>query len=371
MPYRAPAFHEKVVIGVELEGYTILLPRYEISRKMAFHRKGVGERGERFVRDWSIGTEYNSRPFNTIREGLFLLKTGLRKYNTQLYGSTSSPRRGRQIFLVGGWRDRFAGAHIHLSIAGRKMSFADAKRLAAHLHDHLPLLIAMTANSPVWADRIGEVASHRVIKGSKKYFHPISRRTLSNKAFDEMTFSNRRRKTKPPTLEIRVMDSNIPEYIMAAACVVKAASLASLRRRPIANNVTYFQYLRGRQDAARRGMRSRLCWNGEWMPATEYLDRVIWAYRRELAEMDIPQEIWVVFKMLKKGFNGSHMLYRAAVNAHRRHPQTWQRRFARLYVNAINSILGGNSLLRFIHELRLQAPHVSRVWLGRRQLRLL
>ena len=32
------------------------------------------------MRDTSIGSEYVSRPFHTVREALFLLKSGLRKY---------------------------------------------------------------------------------------------------------------------------------------------------------------------------------------------------------------------------------------------------------------------------------------------------
>ena len=85
----------RIVMGVELEAYTIQLPAFEVSRRMAFPRKGVGESGERFGRDDSIGTEYNSRPFVTLREGLFLLKAGLRKYNRALYRSRSPTRASR------------------------------------------------------------------------------------------------------------------------------------------------------------------------------------------------------------------------------------------------------------------------------------
>ena len=50
----------------------------------------------------SIGSEYNSRPFETIRESLFLLKTGLRKYLRTLY-RTHAPMRDHVVpLLVGG-----------------------------------------------------------------------------------------------------------------------------------------------------------------------------------------------------------------------------------------------------------------------------
>jgi len=363
-------FHEKIVMGVELEGYTILIPRHEISRKMAFRRKGVGEKGERFTRDWSIGTEYNSRPFSTIREGLFLLKTGLRKYNSRLYRSQSKSNQSRQIFLVGGWRDRFAGTHVHLSVAGHKFSMTETQKLASYIHDHLPLLIAMGANSPVWSDEITENASNRVLKGSKIYFRPITRRGLKCQEFDEMTF-NKGRKLKPATLEIRVMDSNIPEYVLATACVIKACSLVWLRRKKPVNQLTHFQYMRSRLEAAKRGMKARLCWNGKWMSAAEYLDRFVWAHRSELKAMDVPQEIWSTLKLLKKGINGSWILHKAASKAYAEHPQTWQKRFAKNYVKAVDHLLSGNSLLSFIKILGLKTPSISNVWLGRERLKLL
>ena len=245
------SFHRKIVMGVELEGYSILTPEYTVSRKIARHRPGTSEKGERFTRDWSIGTEYNSRPFSTLREGFFLLKTGLRKYNTELYRSKKKSVHGRQIFLVGGWNDRFAGAHIHLSLADRKLKLTEARKIAAYLHDHMPLVIALSANSPVWADKITEYASNRVLKGSKKYFRPILRNGLSIREFDEMTFS-KGRVTKPATLEIRMMDSNIPEFVIASACVIKALVLAYLRRKKIANSLTSYRYLRSRTEAARK-----------------------------------------------------------------------------------------------------------------------
>ncbi|MFA7000843.1 MAG: hypothetical protein WC352_01675, partial [Candidatus Omnitrophota bacterium] len=363
-------FHRKIVMGVELEGYTILKPNYIISRKMAFHRRGTGEKGERFSRDWSIGTEYNSRPFTSIREGFFLLKTGLRKYNTTLYRQKSRSRKGRQLLLVGGWNDRFAGTHIHISLADRSLKFQEARKMAAYLHDHLPLVMAIMANSPVWDDRITSVASNRILKGSKKYFHPILRDGLTKREFDEIIYSHGR-VTKPPTLEIRGMDSNLPEFVMAAACILKASLLAYLRRKKAANVLSHYRYLRSRQDAAHKGMRARLCWNDEWLPATEYLDRFFWVHRKELKEMDIPYEILTVFKLLKKGINGGTLVGDAARKAYETHPQTWQKRFAKRYDKAIQLILSGNSLAEFMQEMKLKLPDLAGVWLGRKNMGLL
>ncbi len=361
--------HERIMMGVELECYNIVTPDYRITRELAFPRPGVSERGERFGRDWSIGTEYNSRPFKTIREGLFLLKAGLRKYRRHLYRSKSRSRKGNQILLVGGWRDRFAGAHIHLSVVGEKLTKEDARHLTWHLHDHIPLLVAMGANSPVWADELTHVASNRIARASSIYFKPIPRNRITSRSTDELLYS-RGRKTKPPTIELRVMDSNVPEFVMAAACVIKAVALAWLAGKGAANRIPQSVYLKTRAEAAHRGMLAMLSWNGERMRASRYLDRIVWNFRDEFADMDIPQDLWTAMKLLKKGYNGSRILLEAARLAHKEHPQTWQRRFAKRYVGAIDHLLSGHSILDFAERLHVEVPDISDTWLGRRRLRL-
>lgn len=356
-------------MGIELEAYTIRVPEHRISREMAFPRKGLSERGERFGRDWSIGTEYNSRPFATIREGLFLVKAGLRKYSHHLYRTRSPSRKRRQLLFVGGWRDRYAGAHIHLSVAEHKLTKDEARRLAYHLHDLIPLLIAMGTNSPVWADELTEVASNRILDASRIYFRPIKRNELTSRSMDEMLFS-RGRKTKPPTVELRVLDSNLPEFVLAAGVVVKAAMMGWLARKPAANVIPHAAYLRSRENAARHGMAASLCWNGRWMPAKQALDRFVWAYRDELFLMDIPQEVWLALKLLKKGIGGSTLIARAARQSQEEHPPTWQKRFAKQYVRALDELLAGNSLLDFARRLGVDLPDLDDTWLGRKGLKL-
>ena len=360
---------EPISLGVELESYTILAPDHQISRQMAFPRKGVGERGERFGRDASVGTEYNGRPFSTIREGFFLLKAGLRKYSLKLYRTKSESRKRRQLLLVGGWRDRFAGAHVHIGMADPELTQERAQHLAYHLHDHIPLLVAVMANSPVWGDELTAIASNRVERASKIYFHPTSRRRLTTREMDEITYS-RARKTKPATLELRVMDSNIPEFVMVAACIIKAAALAWRAGRKASNVIPHGPYLKARGDAARRGMKARLCWNGEWLTVRSYLDRFVWVHRDQFEQMDVPQDVWTAFKLLKRGLNGSAILTQAVLRAHAEHPQTWQRRFAKRYVDAIDYLLAGHSILDFIARLGVEVPDLDDVWLGRRRMRL-
>src|SRR3989338_4641950 len=111
-----------ISIGIELETYSISIPDYRISRELLFPRRGIAEKGERFTKDVSIGSEYNSRDFYTIREAFFLLKNGLRKYIH--YRSYPRENEYRTLFPVGGWTDRFAGSHIHIALGTKKMDYA-------------------------------------------------------------------------------------------------------------------------------------------------------------------------------------------------------------------------------------------------------
>jgi len=354
-------------MGIEIEAYTISLPGHRIGRTLAAPPRGLGEKGERFTRDASIGTEYVGKPFTSLREGLFLLKAGLRKYSHKHYERRTRSRKLRQLLLVGGWRDRFAGAHIHVSVADRELQPDEARRLATHVHDHIPLLVAVGANSPVWAEEITDVASNRVMRASRVYFQPIDRRRLTSRPYDEMVFSPGR-KRKPATLEIRVLDSNVPEYVMAAALLVKAVAFDWLRRRGATNKLVRADYLRAREDAARRGMAARLCWRGEWIPATRYLDRFVWEHRDALERMEIPEDLWTTLRLLKRRLNGAEIVRQAAQRAYAEHPQTWQQRFGRRYVAALDELLSGHSLPDFARRLEVPLPELDEVWLGRRHL---
>ncbi|MBU0759890.1 MAG: gamma-glutamyl-gamma-aminobutyrate hydrolase family protein [Candidatus Omnitrophica bacterium] len=114
-----------ITMGVELESYSIFVPENRICRELHFPRRSIVEKGERFTRDWSIGTEYNSKVFTTIREAFFLLKTGLRKYAKFRQNGNSSHQY--VIFPVGGWIDRFAGSHVHLSLSKKGIDYAQAR----------------------------------------------------------------------------------------------------------------------------------------------------------------------------------------------------------------------------------------------------
>jgi hypothetical protein len=360
---------KRVIIGVEVEAYSIARDDYKIGRRTSRPRPGLSERGERFTRDTSIGSEYNSRPFSTTREAFFLLKAGLRKYLRDHYrGETEKHERLIPLFL-GGWTNRSAGTHMHISLADRELEPEDASSLAAHLHDQIPLLLAIGANSPIWDRRITTTASNRVVRGTDAYFAPLPRGEISGKDLQEMRLAPGR-KTKPPTLELRVLDSNLPEHIVACLVVVKAVALRWLRDREPVNPLADDAYAEARLTAARQGMRAKLPWRGEKHFARGVLDRFLWEHRAELEEMDLPDEIWEVLKLLKRGYNGSRLISEATRRARAEHPQTWQRRFAKRYSEGLVELLDGNSLRNFAAALHVELPSTDGVWLGRRRASL-
>ena len=353
-------------MGVELETYSIALPEYRICRELHFPKRSIIEDGERFTRDASIGPEYNSKVFTTIREAFFLLKSSLRKYTCFTGPEENKARFG--IFPVGSWIDRFAGTHVHLALGRQKFSYELARDLAAKIHDHIPFLIALAANSPVRREKITAVASNRLLRGSDQYCRVTKRGFLYKNPYREMTF-NKGRKTKPPTLEIRVFDSSIPEYIAAVLVLCKAVAQRWIARGHSHNRSTHENYLSARESAIRKGVRARLVWSNHSVGVADYTDLFFRKYREELEQIDIPDEVLRVFKYLKKGWNQAEIMQQAAERCWGRHAPTWQRQFARRYATAIRELLDGNSLEQFAKRLGVKLPEIGRTWLGRKEFR--
>jgi len=352
-------FDRRIIIGVELEAYSIETGDNRIGRKLSSPKRGVSEYDEGFTRDSSIGSEYNSRPFSTVREALFLLRSGLRKYLRTLYEVPfTNPHAHRVPLLVGAWTDRTAGTHLHVSIQGRRMSHKDAVSLSSHVHDHLPLLIALGANSPVWGRELTPCESNRIIEGTETYFNPLPRGKLASGKTTEMCYSHALG-DKPPTLEIRVPDSNLPQFAVASLCLVKAICLRWLRGGGASNLIRHKDYLRARIGAAASGMRARLCWKGQWMPAGRYLDRFLLVHREEFEAMDVPDEINDVLRLARCGFTGSRILREAVLLVQQSHPQTWQEHFAERYVRGLQEVLSGNTLTDFASALGVKLPVVE------------
>lgn len=368
-PKRRSSAHfsaRSVSLGIELETYSIAIPSYRITRELQFPRRGVREEGERFTKDVSIGSEYNSKVFYTLREALFLLKNGLRKYIH--YRSFPEEREHRTLFPIGGWIDRFAGSHIHLALGKKRFDFFMARGLARRLHDHIPFLIALTGNSPVWREKITPLNSNRLFRGTKTYCQITKRDTLSKQHYRELTF-NPGNKRKAPTLELRVPDSGVPEYILAAACVLKAIALRWLQKKPSYNHLTFENYLKARDQAIRFGPDAKLFWNHHALTVPQYVDLFFRKYSEELEQLDIPDELIRVFKYLKRGSNQATVIRRSAQKSIWQHRPTWERRFSKRYAAAVHDLLDGNSFDDFAKKLGVRLPKIDRTWLGRKDAR--
>jgi hypothetical protein len=352
-----------ISLGIELESYSISVPSYRISRVLRFPRRGIAEKGERFTKDMSIGSEYNSRVFYTIYEAFFLLKNGLRKYIH--FRSFPGQREYHTIFPVGGWIDRFAGSHIHVAFGNKKFTYLHARRLARRLHSHIPFIIALTGNSPVWRDRVNQVNSNRLLLGTKTYCKVMKRERLLTHHYQELTY-NQGGKRKPPTLELRVLDAGVPEYMAAAACIVKAVALRWLQGGSTLNRLADEDYRLARDQAIHYGPDAQLFWNRHEVTVPQYVDLFFRKYEDELEQLNIPNEVIDIFKWLKKGWNQSTVVRKAVQKSRWHHRPTWERRFARRYADAIERLLDGNTYRDFSNTLGVWLPKIERVWLGRK-----
>lgn len=351
-------------MGIELESYSIDTAENRISRELHFPKRSAIEKGEKFTKDDSIGSEFNSKSFTNLREALFLLKNSLRKYAK--FREKNSEAHSLTIFPIGGWIDRFAGSHIHLGLGKNGIDYESASRLACSLHDHIPFLIVLAANSPVWREKLTPRPSNRILLGTRKYFKVTKRGRLFKDHFREMTF-NKGNSRKPPTLELRILDSSLPEYLAACLCICYAVTARWLKRRGPLNQSTHSNYLKARDNATKHGLKAKLVWSNHRVNISSYVDLFFRKYEEELRQMDIPDEILRIFKYLKKDWNQSEVIRKAVEKCQRRHHPTWQIQFAKKYSLAIEELLDGNSFERFASRLGVKLPKIDRTWLGRKE----
>lgn len=352
-----------VSLGVEVETYTIRMRDHHIGRHVMRPAMGALENEESYHHDRSIGSEYGSRPFYSIREAFFGVKLGLRKFIASYQLENKRSNGDYTLFFTGTWKERFAGTHFHIGLGEEGIAYDDALRLSRHVHDHIPLLIALLANSPVYKADISNFDSNRFFNAEKKFFWPLKLGELDQEYQEEMTFNQDRHK-KIPTLEIRPCDANLPEFAVAGHVIIKALTMAWLARKPVSNICRHELYLKSRENAAKHGPKATLYWNDRPLRADAYLDRFFREYHAQLSKMDIPSELFEVFRLFKLGWNGAGILRRACNRHYRRHPRTWQRYFAEEYAPAVIALLNGETLEGFIRALGLRPPKTRNLSLG-------
>ncbi|MCX8182865.1 MAG: glutamate-cysteine ligase family protein [Crenarchaeota archaeon] len=338
---------EPITIGVEIECYTILSREGKISRRVIIPNVNPSKAGERFTIDKSIGTEYVSTPFESVREALQAISSGLEKY-------ADSPIVDNALPLpVGGWNDRFAGTHFHVGFKEKGLSREEAGSLASYIHDHIPFIIAVSANSPVWRRRITPYSSNRLLRGGGKYCIPITKGGLNQNHYRELNF-NPANKHKPSTLELRVCDSNIPPYVCTVMTILRILALAWRNGRDPCNSLPHEAYLKTRVEAARRGAAAKLYWNGKHVTVSEYLTLLLDNYSEEVGMLDVPKHVVEVFNLLGENWNNAETLRYVAIKLEKRFGKDWERSMAFKLASAMKTLLGGGSLKDYHEALGLR-----------------
>jgi glutamate---cysteine ligase / carboxylate-amine ligase len=237
-------------------------------------------------------------------EGLRIVATG-----TPVLGQvvpppmTEGPRQDRGNATFRGLHDELAvcAVHVHVEVPDRER----AVLISNHLRPHLPTIIALTANSPYWAERDTGYASWRTITwgrwpvaGPPPYFSSAAHYDElvgvlqeSGGLVDEGTiFWDIRPSARYPTLEIRAADvpMTAEESALLAALVralVATATAAVDRGDPgpvIPGELLRLAYWR----AARDGLDGEGIdvHTGRPVPAAELADGLLQAVRQALEE---------------------------------------------------------------------------------------
>jgi carboxylate-amine ligase len=216
-------------------------------------------------------------------------------------------------------REPTLATHVHVGVA----TPAGAVRLLNRLRRHVPLLLALSGNSPFWQGRDTGFASSRTtlfdafprsglprsFRGYGDWVATVDR-LLSSGAIADPSFLwwDVRLQPRYGTVEVRIMDGQTTVEDVAAI-VALVQSLASLElERPDApgpkpRSVELIE--ENRFLAARDGMAASLIdvESGERIPAIAHLDRVLAACRRHARRLRCEREIATVRRLV--GRNGA------------------------------------------------------------------
>jgi carboxylate-amine ligase len=230
----------------------------------------------------------------------------------------SSHPRYRQIgdtMRVLARREPTLATHVHVGVS----SPARAVRLLNRLRAHLPLLLALSANSPFWRGRPTGFASTRTTlfdafprSGLPRSFHGYADwvttvgRLLSSGAISDPSFLwwDVRLQPRYGTVEVRIMDGQTClDDVAAVVALVQTLAAVELERgdhpEPEPPGVELIE--ENRFVAARDGMAARLVdlHTGRRMAAIDQLERVLRACRRQAVRLRCEPELALVHGLVR------------------------------------------------------------------------
>jgi glutamate---cysteine ligase / carboxylate-amine ligase len=216
-------------------------------------------------------------------------------------------------------REPTLATHVHIGVANP----ARAIRLLNGLRAHLPLLLALSANSPFWQGRPTGFASTRTTlfdafprSGLPRSFRDYDdwaetvQRLLCTGAISDPSFLwwDVRLQPRYGTVEVRIMDGQSTlEDVAGVVALVQALASVELERRddPQPEPRTSELIEESRFLAARDGMAALLidARSGERVPAIEQLERILDACRRHARRLFSERELEFVQRLM--GHNGA------------------------------------------------------------------
>lgn len=350
--------------GIEIESY--LIKGGKVLERTAIQPiKDVVEPGEDFTEDIAIGNEYISPVFDDINKGLFLLRNGLRKYRI-----FAQKKANYQIGLFGTWLKDPAGVHFHIGLGEEGIGKEDAGPLMAYIHDYLPLIIALCTNSPVFQEELTSIASNRMVKYGDEWCKSISKPEILKLRSDhwiEINY-NAHRKDKPPTVEVRIADANIPEFIIAAVEVLRVLTIGYLSGKPSPNDLSFENYNKSKLSASKFGVKGKIYWNEKSLEMQDYIDTFFDSFYEELEEKDLTDEILDVFRLAKLGWNNATII-RSSIehikSVYSSKKFNWKKQFLMRYSGALSSSLDGNNLIDYARLMFVDLPDLKDIKLGK------
>jgi glutamate---cysteine ligase / carboxylate-amine ligase len=204
-------------------------------------------------------------------------------------------------------REPTLALHVHVGVATPEHAIRIQNRLRAHL----PLLLALSANSPFWQGRATGFASTRTtlfgafprsgvprgFRGYRDWARAVEPLIRSGAIADpSFLWWDVRLQPRYGTVEVRIMDgqTRVEDVAALAALVQSLARLEFERPRTPAEELTPVELIEeNRFLAARDGMEALLIDvdSGERIPATEQLELVLGACRRHAELLGCAREL--------------------------------------------------------------------------------